>query len=244
MYNSSSPWCIDDTTKQQCYTQRGGLYDPTQSSSANFGLDVYAAGGEVHDTDRAAATHIWFNSFFEDTLRLGNASIDDFPLGMPGFDVGGRFDTQANLGLGQNSTLLSHLKESGRIASRTYSYWAGVGTATEGVTRDGALVLGGYDAAKVIGPNITGNLQPWSLGCPSGMYVTVNGMELNFPNGTNADMITPSVLTACLQVDFPYLITLPQIPYFRHFEAFTQTQAVANSEGIYWWAKGYYPGTA
>jgi hypothetical protein len=160
---------------------------------------------------------------------------------MPGFDYGGRFDTQANIGLGLNSTVLNNLKETGRIASRVYSYWWGIDSTLSNVAMDGQLVLGGYDAAKVTGPNVTANIIPWTVSCPSGMYVTVQNMVLDFPNGTNADMLFPSTLSACLQPDFPVAISLRADPYFNNFQKLTDSYYSNNSLGIYWWAPVYQP---
>jgi hypothetical protein len=101
---------------------------------------------------------------------------------MLGFDVGFIFDTQANIGLGRNSTLLNALHESERISSRTYSFWWGLDSASSANSIDGQLVLGGYDAAKVTGPNVTQKLLPSTVGCGSGMYLTVTNMLLGFPD--------------------------------------------------------------
>ncbi|KYG41711.1 hypothetical protein M433DRAFT_75302, partial [Acidomyces richmondensis BFW] len=231
-YNTSDPFCFNDTTSTQCLTQRGGLYDPTASSSSE---------GSASDTFREVATHIWFNNFANDVLSVGNTSLDNFPIGMPGFDYGGFFDTQANIGLGMNSTILNALKAGGHIASRVYSYWWGIDSTSSTLAMDGQLVLGGYDQAKATGPNVTGQILPWTLACPSGIYVTVTNMILGFPNGTTADMLWPSTLSACLQPDFPTVISLRGNPYFDNFENLTGTNSVNNSHGIYWWAPVYEP---
>ncbi|RMY76242.1 hypothetical protein D0863_02065 [Hortaea werneckii] len=242
VYNTSAPLCFENTTVTQCLTQRGGLYDPGASSSARGGLDVYEAGGDVDDTARRAATHVWYNEFAQDDITIGNTTLERYPIAMPGLDVGGRTDTQANIGLGRNSTLLSTLKQREKIPSRSYSYWWGIDSTSENVAMDGQLILGGYDAAKTTGPNITSNILPWSLACPSGMYITITSMDLGFPNGSRGDMLYPSSLVACLQLDWPFLASLRADPFYNNFEILTDTQYTNRSLGSYWFAPMYQSG--
>lgn len=241
VYNSSAPFCFNGTTDAQCYTQRGGQYTLSDSSTAQHFQDVYAAGGDPTDTFRQIQTHIWYSDWATDDLRLGNTTLGDFPIGMPGFDIGEQFDTQGNIGLGQNSTVLNALKAANHISSRSYSYWWGKNSAAPGNAMDGQIVFGGYDAAKVTGPNLTEKLLPWSLTCPSGMMITISSLLLGFPNGTKADMLSPSVIPACLQPDFPVLITPKYEPYFEAFINFTNTNYINNSIGVYWWTPLYDP---
>ncbi|KAI7278569.1 hypothetical protein KC345_g5896 [Hortaea werneckii] len=242
VYNTSAPLCFENTTVTQCLTQRGGFYDPGASSSARGGLDVYEAGGDVDDTARRAATHVWYNEFAQDDITIGNTTLERYPIGIPGLDVGGRTDTQANIGLGRNSTLLSILKQREEIPSRSYSYWWGIDSTSENVAMDGQLILGGYDAAKTTGPNITSNILPWSLACPSGMYITITSMDLGFPNGSRGDMLYPSSLVACLQLDWPFLASLRADPFYNNFEILTDTQYTNRSLGSYWFAPMYQSG--
>lgn len=220
---------------------RGGIYDPSLSSSASDDLDVYGARGDPSDTFRALGTHIWYSDWRTDTLKAGNTTLKDFPIGMPGFDVGGIFDTQANIGLGRNSTLLNALRESGRISSRTYSFWWGLNSASPSNSMDGQLVLGGYDAAKVTGPNITQKLLPSAVGCGSGMHLTVTNMILGFPNGTKADMLTPSVLSVCIQLDWPTVASFRYDPFMERFQNYTGTSADTTPSDRPWEIPAYRP---
>lgn len=241
VYNTSAPFCFDNTTESQCYTQRGGEYILSNSSTAHHYADAWAAGADPRDTFREIQTHIWYSDWATDSLQLGNFTMKDFPIGMPGFDYGNRFDTQANIGLGQNSTMLNTLKTAGHISSRSYSYWWGLNSATPDKSMDGQMVFGGYDAAKVSGPNITEKIQPWSVNCPSGMMVTISSLLLGFPNGTTADILTPATVPACLQPDFPALVEPAYDPYFERFNDWTMTNYMNNSRGVYWWAPLYDP---
>ena len=160
---------------------------------------------------------------------------------MAGLDFAGRYNTQANLGLGRNSTFLNALKNQGHISSRTWSYWPGVKSATFSASKDGHITFGGYDAAKATGPNIAQRLAEPSKGCPSGMSVIVTSMMLDFPNGTKADMLARSTFAACLQLDFPMVMTVPYSPYYERFEDLTSTMSHNRSLGTNWWTSVYDP---
>lgn len=214
---------MEGTTKSQCLTMRGGTYDIFASSTASEKDDVFAAGGDSNDTARVEGTHIWDSAWATEQLKMGNVTLDDFPIGMPGFDVNDIYDTQANIGLGRNSTLLNALYDAGHISSRTYSFWWGLNSASASKAMDGQLVLGGYDAAKVSGPNITRELLPPTVGCGSGMVLTITNMILGFPNGTKADMIFPSILSACIRIDYPSFATPRYDPFVERFENLTGT---------------------
>lgn len=199
-YNTSSPDCPKDKTDRWCATYRGGLYDPGQSSSSKAMRDIYAAGASPSDGDRTEGLHVWDNSWAIDNLNVGNVTLDQYPIGMPGFDYGTQNHPQGAIGLGPNSTLLSALKDAGHISSRSYGYWWGEDGATSNAQLDGSLVLGGYDAAKVQGSNITINLKTPSLSCMSGMHMTITDIVMRFPNSTRSSIIVSSASYDQLQI--------------------------------------------
>jgi hypothetical protein len=192
IYNASSPFCPENTTDSFCNTYRGGLYDPDASSRARSVADVYAAGASSSDTDRTEGLHIWDSSWTMDDLGVGNITLKDYPVGSPGFEFGGQYHPQGALGIGPNSTLLSNLKDAGQIASRSYGYWWGENGATSNAQMDGSLILGGYDAAKTQGPNITIALRTPSVSCMSGMFLPISDLVMRFPNSTRASIIVVS----------------------------------------------------
>lgn len=192
IYNASSPFCPEEKTDEACKTYRGGLYDPDTSSSARAVADVYAAGGSPSDTDRTEGLHIWDSSWTLDNLSAGNTTLEGFPIGSPGFEFGAQDHPQGALGLGQNSTLLSTLKNAGYISSRSYGYWWGQNGATSNAQMDGSIILGGYDIAKTQGPNITLAIKTPTLSCMSGMYMPISDLVMRFPNGTRASIIVVS----------------------------------------------------
>lgn len=196
IYNASSPFCPEEKTESFCKTYRGGLYDPDASASAKTVADVHAAGASSSDTDRTEGLHIWDSSWTLDDLGAGNVTLNQFPMGSPGFEFGAQDHPQGALGLGQNSTLLSTLKDAGYISSRSYGYWWGENGATSNSQMDGSIILGGYDAAKTQGPNITIALRTPTLSCMSGMYMPISDLVMQFPNSTRASIIVVSALSS------------------------------------------------
>lgn len=104
---------------------------------------------------------------------------------------------------------------------------------------DGQLVLGGYDAAKVTGPNITQKLMPSTANCQSGMYLTITNMVLGFPNGTKSDMLAPSMLSACIWLDWPVITSLRYDPFVYRFETATGTSRAQNLAKLSWDVAAY-----
>ncbi|KAI7308910.1 hypothetical protein KC315_g13183 [Hortaea werneckii] len=155
---------------------------------------------------------------------------------------------QAQIGLGSNSTFLTALKEAGKIISRSYSWWYGLVGAIADAQMDGLLAFGGYDGAKATGNNYTKALAPSSLSCTSGMNVIVSDLVLNFPNGTDASIISPySGLSSCIRPDFPGIFTFPWDPYYSSFEALTDTSNIGREQGtggyggmLYWPGEVYF----
>lgn len=111
-------------------------------------MNVFEAGGDSTDTEGRVdgmfessgiwnslltytGPHVWFNKFAKDTLHVGNASVDGYPIGMAGLDYGEYLNPQANIGLGRNSTFLNALKDAGHISSRVWGYWPGIDSASE-----------------------------------------------------------------------------------------------------------------
>jgi hypothetical protein len=82
------------------------------------------------------------------------------------------------MGLGTNSTLLNALISAKAIASRTWGYSQGWTGAEAENQVDGSLVLGGYDAAKTKGNNVT---VPFSNDphCVSNLVVTISDIKMN-----------------------------------------------------------------
>jgi len=104
---------------------------------------------------------------------------------------------------------------------------------------DGQVVFGGYDAAKATGVNCTGTFTTPTANCPSGMFVDVTGIILNFPNGSEFPLIGPSSVNtewasipSCLYPDYDGLIyTVDYDPIYMTFETFTGTRNIGRGGG-------------
>lgn len=214
-------------------TIRGGTYDPSSLTTVSTNLDVVAAGGDPSDTQRTMGTHIWYNDRTADRSAAWNATF------VAGFDYGEIFNTQLVIRFGCNSTLLNALKDAGKIPSRTYSFWWGRNSAAQSNFMDGQIVLGGYDAVKVVGPNMTQKLQPSSVGCESGMYLTLTRTTLGFPNEIDADMLAPSTLLACVRLDYPAISSPRYDPFVENFKAYTSISHKQNTKRLLWYVPAY-----
>lgn len=138
------------------------------------------------------------------------------------------------LGMGANSTFLTALKDAGHISSRSYGYWWGLEAATSSASMDGQLVLGGYDAAKIMGQNYTFPLQPGvavATSCPTGMWVDISDMSLIFPNGSAESLTSPNSLQACIQLDNSRILSFAMDPYFQRFLDLSETDTLGDSNG-------------
>lgn len=118
--------------------------------------------------------------------------------------------------------------------------------ATAAATRDGSFILGGYDRAIGTGQNYTAKIEPVSDTCPTGMVVTITGLSLNFPNGTESSLVPHSDVDflACILPDWPFAVNMLYEPYYKTFEALTNTKSFDRSTGPYFGGELYHPGEA
>ncbi|MCJ1436607.1 hypothetical protein MMC27_005987 [Xylographa pallens] len=149
------------------------------------------------------------------------------------------------IGFNVNSTFLNALQAAKLIPSRTWSFFWGLTGAEPSSQMDGSLVIGGYDAAKTAGPNST---QPTTEGQGCSLLVTMTAINLNFPNGTNFNILGTShgaALRMCVSPIYP-IITLPY-DIWQSFQAFGGGTYIGRSVGINIWgevfaAEGVYDG--
>lgn len=191
----ATPSCNVNDTRLQCSNQFGGLFDEgsstTWSSKNYFALDAATecCAGQIDD--------LWGS----DTILLNTTlSFPHFPLGL----IRGRQDPMNTLGLGLNSTLLSALLSAGAIASNTFGIFQGWTGEQSNHQSDGGLTIGGYDAAKMTGKNITLPLVPQD-DCAGGLVVSVTDIKMNLKNGSNPSILGESqgsAMRACIQPDF------------------------------------------
>lgn len=113
-----------------------------------------------------------------------------------------------SLGLGRNSTLLNALVDNRMIAAKTWGFWRGW-TGTEPQYQiDGNLVLGGYDAEKITGPNITLPTSAADNLNTDCYLATVTDIKMNLKNGSSPSLFGPNratVMRACVEPHFDTL---------------------------------------
>ena len=240
IYNSTTDFC-DWLAPQGCETVRGGLYNPSGSSTCENASSVAAAGGDPSDTLRALGLHIWESEWVNDIIGVGSTKLKSFPIGLPGKAIYDPYITQSQLGLGFNSTFLGALQAAGAIAIQAYSWWWGLQGSTPESQVDGQIVFGGYDSAMVQGSNYTQPLNKPDYACNSGMVVTITDLTLTFPNGTQFSILEPNQLVACILPDYPLILTMPWDETYDRFEALSQTQNIGRvgGNGIGFGGMGY-----
>ncbi|KAI1265538.1 aspartic peptidase domain-containing protein [Xylariaceae sp. FL1019] len=119
------------------------------------------------------------------------------------------------------------------IGSRVWSMFYGWTGGSPDTQLDGTFMFGGYDRAKVAGEGFTQKLR-WDPSCPTSMFVTIEDIVLNFPNGTDSSIVAKTSngsFPACIVPDYPVLMTLPTNPYFDKFQEYTNTTITQRSLG-------------
>jgi hypothetical protein len=206
--------CGKSFTQVKCSTYRGGMFDTSNSTSYEAISSMSASGVDTSDTYVNATSDAWSTDTFHFTSNISSKAA----FGIRRVNTGGDYLTQHIMGLGANSTLLNTLKESGIIASRSWSIYWGNSGAPE-TQNDGVFVFGGYDKSKVQGMNYSFPLT-YDSHCLSGMVVSISDISLTFPNGTKGDLLgsASNLLKACIMPDYPVLMTLPRDPYYQNLQ--------------------------
>ena len=100
---------------------------------------------------------------------------------------------------------------------------------------DGSLVLGGYDAAKATGPNSTQSITT-NQGC--NFFVVVTAINMNFPNGTNFNILGSShgaALRMCVSPMYP-IIAIP-LDIWQKFAGYAGGTYIGRSVGENIWGE-------
>lgn len=189
----------DQNSPNACAGTLGGFFKQQASTT-------YSKAGSLQALNTAGETISDHKSdvYGSDTLEVNSTlSLANFPFGVNR----GSVDNQNGLGMGRNSTLLNALVSNGTISSRTWSFWNGWTGAEAQHQMDGSLILGGYDAAKISGRNIT---LPFSTenDCLRGYVATISDIKLNLVNGSTPSILGPShgsAMKACVAPDYPVM---------------------------------------
>ena len=199
-------FCSNDTTPLRCEGYNGGQFDQGASTTWVQYDGVTAAGGAPNDYGNGRG-----DIFGTDILHLNSTTtMTNFPIGI--MRGGANLNAQV-LGLSTNSTLINGLITSKMIASKTWSLFWGLAGPDPTTQMDGSLIFGGYDAAKTTGPNATEHFTAATFSNGQGcvLFVTVTAINMNFPNGTNFNVLGTghgNALRMCIQPEYP-IITIP-----------------------------------
>lgn len=229
----------DSWSDAGCITYRGGAYDSQASISesdapaGSFPVDIRHQWPEYPD-----------RNYLTDSLTLNdNTTLLDFPLAVAQNSWGEEgYLAQMVLGLGSNSTTLNVLKNSGRIASRTWSFFYGLVGGPKRM--NGQMIFGGYDASMVSGDSSEHSFSLPKSSCPTQLVVTVTGMALSFPNGTRTSIFGPSdssALAVCILPTLPTALRIPLDPYFENFMKATNADiySMNRTMGLYYYNMRY-----
>lgn len=177
----------------------GGLFVENSSSTWSEKLSMFDAGASEESSTQYAN-----DTWGTDLLHINSSySLDSFPI-----DITGDGD---KIGIGTNSTLLNTLKSSSAIASRTWSFFWGLKGFETSAQMDGVAVFGGYDQAKISGPNMTVPLTS-GTNCATDLVVTVASVEMQFPDGQIINLQNASSpLKYCLDPSFTLLSLHPDM---------------------------------
>lgn len=213
----------------QCDAALGGQFVTNKSSSWHATVNPDHNGEQL-----TLDTGTPINKYGTDMLYLTSSrNITVFPFVLRGHGV---WTVDMNeIGLGQNSTLLSSLISTGSIASNTWGYFPGLSGVDATDQLDGSLLLGGYDAAKTAGNNIT---IPFTddPSCSTGMVVTISDFRMNLVNGSNVSIIGPSKgdsFQSCIRPDSAVSMIPADIwMSFQQISGVTETGSSRSSLGL------------
>ncbi|KAG4413079.1 hypothetical protein IFR04_013801 [Cadophora malorum] len=137
-------------TNTTCIGAAGGVFDATKSSTYEVSIRS-AWNGSQADQETATGSYVYFN----DVLKFErNGSVLGFPLVNAGLE--GEADN--GIPLGVDSSFLKTATNGLVAPSSAWSLWAGSRSLSP---VDGALVIGGYDSARIL-PNT--NLTTFPIG--------------------------------------------------------------------------------
>ncbi|KAF2188501.1 hypothetical protein K469DRAFT_724472 [Zopfia rhizophila CBS 207.26] len=162
------------------YGTDGHCEGPFSPSSIAAKSSTSSTIGRLPQSNDINATRV------KDALQINYTSVQDaFDCGVFNDSKYQAWQSQAQLGLGQSSTILSALKNAGHIGSRVYSIFLGLAGGSTDKQTPGSLVLGGMDAALAgTSQNYTAYLN-FESACSTGMFLTINNISKNWPNDTD-----------------------------------------------------------
>ncbi|KAL9634830.1 MAG: hypothetical protein Q9164_003845 [Protoblastenia rupestris] len=245
LYNSTFECDANANGSQsECEAAVGGFFKQQKSTTWTAALDASVLGLPLENAEPSGSR------YGTDTLQLNSTySLPNFPFGFNN----GNNNAVGSFGLGQNSSLLNDLYSAGAIPSHTWSLYHGWDGEDSVHQADGSLIFGGYDAAKVFGPNITlpfAANHDFDLGsCPSKHIVTISDIKMNLRNGSSPSILGTNkgaAFRACILPNYNY-IALSYDVWSNFLQISRSTQVGRSTSSLSWWqmliaADGAYDG--
>lgn len=237
-HGCSAELALSDTT---CRVRRGSYFRSTDSQSFRKSADIVAAGGSAIEittlgTELDVGSLVSTSLGGTDVFSVGNgdeALVSSMPIGVPRLNWDHGYTTLHTLGFGSDSVYLRTLVKAGKIPSHVWSFFWGRTASPNQI--DGSVVLGGYDREKVTGQNYTQRLDySEATGCWTGMKVSISGIEANFWNGTNRNIIDKDQpVSVCIVPQRQHLLEAP-VSVLTSFMAVTSMKSSKSSGGLQW----------
>ncbi|KIV97165.1 hypothetical protein PV10_00947 [Exophiala mesophila] len=145
-------------TDYACISRRGGVYDADSSSTSTSSADVDSWNGTLGRT--TPENYELYNDDLTLILQDNETTIHGFPFttDSPLSPV-----TRGSLGIGFNSTFLNALVDNDLAPIKSWGLWPGSRSVSE--PRNGLLIVGGYDSARVGGDWVTFDSIPTCTTC-------------------------------------------------------------------------------
>ena len=213
----------NNSTEPECATNYGGLFD--EGSSSTWRATNISDLGTATESNANQDDDHWGSDTLSAVSVNTTLSLPEFPLGIARGDQ----NPMNTLGLGSNSTLLSHLFSNGAISSTIFGIFQGWTGEQSQYQTDGGLTLGGYDAAKITGENVTLPMIQQD-NCASGLMISVTDINMNLRNGSNHSILGPSQgssVKVCIEPQYS-VMTLSEDTWW-HFTNVTGVREVGRS---------------
>ncbi|KAI9794542.1 MAG: hypothetical protein M1816_004429 [Peltula sp. TS41687] len=230
LWSNTNAQCSAGTSAALCAWYRGGLYRDTVSRSWDPATQTEV---EFSPPIILNESTTWWGT---DRFRFKMTTLPKLPIFTP-VTTG----ETSGIGLGRNSTVLNYLFTNGLIPSRTWSMFYGWEGAEAEHQLDGNLVLGGYDKAKITGPNSTHSITT-DTDCSTNLIIEVADISVDMPNGTTTSVMTPRKIPsfqACLNPT-GRVIAVPN-NVWEAFSSLAGGDFIAESRSIIW-GKNYMAG--
>jgi hypothetical protein len=227
--------CTNDhnITFDQCVSCRGGLFSVSGSNS-----NTTLVNNLPPDPGWASFNPPGFTKAVTTTLQFpSDIILPSFPIALP--------DNAANasvsqLGLANDSVLLTQLVDTGLSPARGFSYLAGSQSVYG--ARDGHVIFGGFDRASLAGPFTTypmnSTVTAGSRDCT--LHILVEALTLVRPNQSDLQLLSPGeIMPSCIE-PLDYQFRLPENILGQFKTATNWSSETSVAQGIYVVEEGLY----